>query len=146
MLPSPSHLNGPVLRLLDYTVSARNPGEQPHIGVTSDHRENTVEGDKDHPSPFQGAEELPPLVTGWDSLARALRVLVLQLHMGQVGGYDHVGRLTRKVTWRLSEKQATGSEGAGSVCSRCKVGTCVHPQGKGRARHSNRKGNGPCIL
>ena len=46
-------------------------------GRPVDHSEITctVEEDKDHPlPPFQRSEELPPLLTGWDSLARALRL------------------------------------------------------------------------
>src|SRR6218665_2198529 len=34
VLPTPAHLKGPVLRL-EHNVSARNPGEQSHIGATS---------------------------------------------------------------------------------------------------------------
>src|SRR6218665_1726356 len=34
VLQNPVHLKGPVLRL-EYNVSARNPGEQSHIGSTS---------------------------------------------------------------------------------------------------------------
>src|SRR6218665_3072670 len=49
---------------------------------------------------------------------------------------------TRKVSWRPPVKQATGSEGAISVCSGRKTRTCVPPHRKGRAYHSNRKGNG----
>src|SRR6218665_1725252 len=67
--------------------------------------------------------------------------LPLQLHMGQVGGYDHVGN---ECIRQPPVKQAAGSEGAVSVCSRRKAGTCVPPQGKVRAHHSNRKGNGQC--
>src|SRR6218665_712286 len=67
--------------------------------------------------------------------------LPLQLHMGQVGGYDHVGHGCVR---RPPVKQAAGSEGAVSVCSRRKAGTCVPPQGKVGAHHSNRKENGQC--
>jgi len=54
--------------------------------------------------------------------------------MGQVGGYV-------KLEWEVSlwrpVRQATGSEGAVSVCSGRKTGTCVPPQGKVRADYSN---------
>src|SRR6218665_1041587 len=51
---------------------------------------------------------------------------------------------TRKVSWWPPVKQATGSASAVSVCSGRKTGTCVPPQGKAKAHHSNRKGNGHC--
>jgi len=58
--------------------------------------------------------------------------------MEQVGGNDHVGR-GKCHGGHLSSNWLGGRL---SVCSRCKAGTCVPPQGKGRAHHSNRKGNG----
>jgi len=48
----------------------------------------------------------------------------------------------RKVSWRPPVKQANGLDGAVSVCSRRKAGTCMPPQRKGRAHYSKRKGNG----